>query len=202
MGRQAGEVRLRAFLAKQNTTNDLRGRKSNQAEAPKQQRMPRKQVNGTKHFGGQVAPALGERQHEPAPSYAILTQRGISVAQIALQRDRGTVVKGMRQRARRVNPFEPVIRQRQRGEKWRPGSQWMHRRSEVMEKAGQGELKRSGGASRLGLRFKNVHFPSTLSENDGPSETIGTGADDASLAAHLRFSLVRERIDMPVTLAV
>src|ERR1700722_9566252 len=66
----------------------------------------------------------------------------------------------------------------------------MYCRSEVMEKAGQGQLKRSGGASRLGLCFKNVRFPSRLRENDSPSEAVGTGADNASVTPHLRFSLM------------
>src|SRR6266404_2517651 len=77
----------------------------------------------------------------------------------------------------------------------------MHRRSEVMEKAGQGELESPCGASRLRLRFENVDLQSPLSENDGCCETIGTSTDDASFAGHFRFSLTCQLTEMRVTAA-
>jgi hypothetical protein len=118
-----------------------------------------------------------------------MTQRRFHVMQIPLQRNRGAVVEGMCQWTRRVNPFESVTRQWQRGKKWRPRSEWMHRRSEVMEKSGQGKLERPRGASRLRFRLKNIHLQSVLSENDGRCEAVGPGADNASFAAHVRISL-------------
>jgi len=151
--------------------------------------MSRKQVNWLKNFRRQVRPALDKRLHESAPGPAVITQRRFSVMQIALKCNRGAIVKGMRQGTRRVNPFESVIRQRQRGKKWRPRGEWIHRRSEVMEKSGQGKFQRSHGASRLGLRLKNVYLQSVLSENDGRRKPVGTGADNASFAGHLRCSL-------------
>src|SRR5579864_3658322 len=93
----------------------------------------------------------------------------------------------MRQRAGRMNPFESMVRQRQRGEKWRPGSKWIHGRSEVMKKAGQSELECPCCASRLGLRFENGHLQSSLGENNGRCETIRTSTDDARFAGHLGF---------------
>ena len=65
----------------------------------------------------------------------------------------------------------------------------MHRRSEVMKKTGQSKPERSHGASRLGLRLKNIYFQSVLSQNDSRRKTVGTGADNTSFAGHLRCSL-------------
>src|SRR5882724_6632822 len=95
----------------------------------------------------------------------------------------------MGQRAWRMNPFESVVRQWKRREKWRPSSEWIHRRSKVMEKAGQSEFESSRGASRLRLGFENVHLQPSLRENNGRRKPIGTGADDASSAYQFRFSL-------------
>jgi len=65
----------------------------------------------------------------------------------------------------------------------------MYRRSEVMQKTGQRKFERSRGASRLGLRLKNIHLQSVLSENDGRRKPVGTGADNTSFAGHFRCSL-------------
>ena len=65
----------------------------------------------------------------------------------------------------------------------------MHCRSEVVEKARQGELEGSYGASGLRLGFENGYLESVLGKRDGCSETVGTGTDNASLAGHLGYSL-------------
>ena len=72
--------------------------------------MSRKQVNWLKNFRRQVRPALDERLHESAPGPTVITQRRFSFMQIALECNRRAVVEGMSQGARRVNPFESVIR--------------------------------------------------------------------------------------------
>lgn len=63
-----------------------------------------------------------------------------------------------------------------------------------MEKAGQRQLERSRGASRLRFCFKNVYLKSPLSENDGCCQTVGAGADHACFAGHWRASLTCELI--------
>src|SRR6266581_7504647 len=57
-----------------------------------------------------------------------------------------------------------------------------------MEKARQGKLESSRGASRLRLRLENVYLQSSLRENNGCCEAIRTGADDASSAYQFSFS--------------
>src|SRR5271155_1063553 len=109
MSRKAGEERPRAFAAKQNASKHFRGRKCNQPESCEQPRMSRKQVNRLKNFGRQVRPALNKRLHESAPGPAVITQRRFSFMQIALECNRGAVVKRMRQWTRRMNPLEAVI---------------------------------------------------------------------------------------------
>src|SRR5437868_6568046 len=58
-----------------------------------------------------------------------------------------------------------------------------------MQKTRQSELERSRRASRLRLRFKHLHFQSSLRKNNSRRKAIRTGANDASCAPHFIFSL-------------
>ena len=58
-----------------------------------------------------------------------------------------------------------------------------------MQKTRQGKLERPGRASRLWLGFENFHVESLLRENDGSRKAVGTRADNASSARHVRLWL-------------
>jgi hypothetical protein len=51
---------------------------------------------GPKDFAGKLGPVFGKGAHESAPSIAILTERGFNGPEIALERNCGAVVKGVR----------------------------------------------------------------------------------------------------------
>src|SRR5882724_9036761 len=70
-----------------------------------------------------------------------------------------------------------------------------------MEKARQGKLESSRGASRLRLRLENVYLQSSLRENNGCCEAIRTGADDASSAYQFSFPLTCQVTEMRITRA-
>src|ERR1700722_3719183 len=95
----------------------------------------------------------------------------------------------MCQRARGVDPFKSVLRQWQRREKWRTNGQWVYRRPEIVKKSGQREFQRPSATTRVGFSFDNIHFQSTLRENDGGRKAIRAGTDHTSLCAHCESSL-------------
>src|SRR5262249_7352102 len=87
------------------------------------------------YLAGKLPPVFDKRLHEATPNLAICAECSRGISQVALQHDGGAVVERMGQWRRRMNPLQAMLRQRQRGEKWRPHAQWMHGRSEVMQEA-------------------------------------------------------------------
>jgi hypothetical protein len=184
MSGETGEERASAFVAERKASNSICRRKSDCPKVREQEGMAGEQTHRAKDFGGQVGPVLGERTDESAPRFTVWTQNRFGVLQIALERDGGAIVKGMCERAWRVNPREAVIHQRQLGEEWRAGSEWIDGGAEVVKETGQGELKRACCTAGLRLGFVDVNLKASLSEDDGGGEAVWSGADDGGFGLH------------------
>src|SRR5205085_3980929 len=91
-----------------------------------QERMPWDSWHRTKDLGGKIRPLLYIRFHEALPSRAICSQAAGRIVEISLESDSRSIVERMRQRSRRVNPFETEITQRQRREEWGAGRHGVH----------------------------------------------------------------------------
>ena len=71
-------------------------------------------------------PVVGSGLHQTAPQLAVRSQRAFRMFQVALQDHGRAIVEWMRQRRFTVDPFQSVIRQRQRGKKWRTRRERIH----------------------------------------------------------------------------
>ena len=140
--------------------------------------MPRQQRNRPQHLRRQFVPVLGEWPEHPSPLLAVLAERALGLAEIALQNYRRAIVQGMRQRRRWLNPFQSVIAQRQRREERRGQRHGMHGRAEVVLKSGKSKGKRTSAAAGLRLSFVDLDLQSRLRQNNGRGQAVGTCSDD------------------------
>src|SRR5262245_66600810 len=60
----------------------------------------------------------------------------------------------------------------------------MHRRTEVVMKAGQRQFESAGGAAGLRLGFVDIDVQTCLSQDDSRCQAFWTGADYASASRH------------------
>lgn len=144
--------------------------------------MAGKKVKGLEDLGGKLAPMGDERLHQTAPGFCVPAERGLGVVEITLEGDGRAVVEGMGERGRRVNPPEAVGMQRQGRKERRTGGERMDSRSEIVEEAGEGELKGAGGAARLRFGLEDVDAKASLRKDDGGGEAVGASADDGGAA--------------------
>src|SRR6267143_1946742 len=159
--------------------------KRGQAEARQQKGMPREHVQRAQDFRGQIRPMSDKRLHESAPAFAVWSENGFGVAQIALKRYGRAVVERMGEWSGRVNPLQTVSLQRERRKKRGARGEWMHGGAEIVEEAWHREFERARGAARLRLRFEDVNAHAALREGDGSGEAVGSGANDAGPARAL-----------------
>jgi len=83
----------------------------------------------------------------------------------------------MRQRSRRLNPFQAVFCERQLTKKRRTDRQRVDRRTNVVNETRQGQLGRTNRSANLCLRLINDYGFALLSQHDRSRQTIGSGAD-------------------------
>lgn len=183
MRRETGEERFGSLFAKE-MRQAVCGRKRGEAESREQQWMTRKQVQRLKDFGRERTPVRRERPKEATPTLAVAAENRLGVAEIALERDRGAIIEGMREGRRRVNPLQAIFLQRERSKKWRARSERVDRGTKIMEVAWKRELESARGASGLRLSFENVHVHAALRKGNGRGQAVGSRTDDASSANH------------------
>jgi len=73
-------------------------------------------VKRREHVLEQRLRVAGERREEPAPAGVVLAQAGHGGVRRALEHDRRPVVERVRERRRRLDPFEAVLREWERAE--------------------------------------------------------------------------------------
>src|SRR5580693_1068649 len=112
--------------------------------------------NRLKDFFRELHPMICERFKEAAPAFAIGTQSVLRILQIALQHDGGAIVQRMRERSRRVNPFQAILLKWERRKKWRANAHRVNRRAKVMLKPGKRERKCARPTADFSLCF--VYF--------------------------------------------
>src|SRR5437762_2133315 len=84
----------------------------------------------------------------------------------------------MRDRRRRVAPFESVICERQRLQKRRDETHRMNRRTDVVHESGKRQLGAARAAADRLVRFENQRRQSGARENDRGRESVRSGADN------------------------
>lgn len=108
-----------------------------------------------------------------------------------------SVLKGMRHHHRRLNPFQPVRRERQRAEHRGRHSERVNGRTDVVDKTGQRQLRRAAtAADRIG-RFKDDDLAAGLCDLDGGGKAIRTGAHNDGIGLRHASSIAGSPPRMP-----
>jgi hypothetical protein len=153
---EAGEERFRSRVAEAEIGNGVRGGQRGEAETSEQEWMARKNVDWSEDFGGESRPVASEWFHEAAPGVGVAAERVCGVSEVAIEKDGGAVVERVRECGGGVNPLEAVIGERERGEKWRSGSERVNCGAEVVTEAGECEFECASGAAGLRFGFEYV----------------------------------------------
>jgi hypothetical protein len=94
MGGEAGEESFGSFAVEKLHEEFCRG-KSCQTETCEQERMRGEYIQRAEDFSGENGPMFCEGLHQAAPTIAVLAENRFGGAQVALERYRCAVVKGM-----------------------------------------------------------------------------------------------------------
>ncbi len=78
----------------------------------------------------------------------------------------------------RVNPFLTVLFGRQGGEEGRSVAERVDGRADIVDVAGQRQLRRAGTATYIGLFFKDDYRTPISRQLRGRREAVGARADD------------------------
>src|SRR5436305_7355876 len=85
----------------------------------------------------------------------------------------------------RLDPAQPEAFQRQLVKEGRSGSERMHSRAPVMNKARESQFGRTRAAADTSVCFTKRHRAACARESDCRSQAIWAGADDNSVVFHL-----------------
>ena len=89
------------------------------------------------------------------------------------------IVEGMRQRCRRINPLEAIVRERQRIEERRSDGHGMHGRAKVVVESRKRQFHGACAAARLGFRLEYVHAQTGLRQHNRSRQPVGACANHA-----------------------
>jgi Protein of unknown function (DUF1360) len=87
-----------------------------------------------------------------------------------------------------LNPVKLVSLERQRFKKRRTGGEWVDGRTEIVQEAGQGQLRRSRTSANRGVGFKDQNGATCPRQRDRRGQTIRSRAD------YYRIPLVRHTV--------
>ena len=203
MGRHACKLGAGLCRSKDQPGNGFRGPDGQRAESPKQ-KGPGRETHGPQNLRREPRPLADKWFHDAAVHSSIAPQFSSRRRQRALQNRGRSAVERVRQRQRRLNPFEPVLFQGKRGKDWRSHRQRMHRRADIVRKTWKRELSRSRAAPDRGIGFEKCSVHARVGQTYGSGEPVGSGTDYISRArgfSQLIFSLSRRSaIPRPSTL--
>jgi len=143
--REAGEDRARPVAAERAAREDARGPERHEAEARQRDRMPGERQERTGHGRPQPRKVARDLADGARPGARVGAETGGGALDRAVHEDGGAVVEGMRQRRRRVDPADAVVRERELREERRRRRERMDRGADVVDEAGQRQLR--GAAS-------------------------------------------------------
>jgi hypothetical protein len=136
-----------------------------------------RQMRRSQNFVDQFLPMRRERLHDSTPSFAVRSQAPGGGLDASFQDDCRAVIERMRQGGRGFDPLQPVLGQGQAPEKGRANPQWIKRRTDVVNKTGQGQFGLARPATDLILRLENQNGESCLCASDGGGKAVWARAD-------------------------
>src|SRR5215831_19938869 len=140
--------------------------------------MTRNTQHGPEGTLGEQIPVFGDSLHKTAPGLRVGAEFPVLIREIVLEHHCRAVIKWMGERRAAVNPLKAMIRQRERREEWRARSHWMHCRTKVVKKAGNGQGKRACSSAWLRLSLEDLDLESGLRQHDRSGKSVRSGSDD------------------------
>ena len=126
----------------------------------------------------QVFPLGGEGPEERAPGGGIAGQAVAGGGDRAVEGGRNAAAEGMGERDLRVDPLETVAFQAEGAKKGRGGGQRMNGGTEIVDEAGEGQLRGAGGAAGAALAFQDQDAEAGAGEHDGSGKPVGPRPHD------------------------
>jgi len=134
---------------------------------------------GAERLVREDVPLVDDRLNKAAPRLGVEAEFPVLCGKIPMKQYGAAVVERMRKWEVSVNPFKPVLGERERCEKWRSGGHGMNCGSKVVQEAGKCKWKRARAAAGDALCFEDLNSDSGSREGDGGGKAVGAGADDA-----------------------
>ena len=135
--------------------------------------------------GGGTPETIDVRPDERAPGVAVGSQPAGGLVDRSLEEDQVPLRQGMRERSVRLDPLEPVLRERQRAKERGRGGQGMDPRADVVTEPGPGELGRLETAPRLRLSLVDPHPVSGPGQHEGGRQPVRARSRDDHVGAGL-----------------
>ena len=175
--REPGEEAARLLAAEREPRERRRRRRRPHAEARQRERM-RGNVQRREDVLEQRLGIAGERREEPPPARLVLAEPAHGRVRRALEQGRGSVVERVRERRRRLDPLEAVLRERQRAEERRRDAERVDRRADVVDESRQRQLGRARAAAHGVGRLEHAHRDPGPRQHDRRRQPVRPGADD------------------------
>src|SRR3954452_23666450 len=178
-------------VAPESLRDRQRGANSGQSESREKKWMPRQEADRPEDFVEELARIRGEWRHQAMVRVAINAQPRGGFVERQFENGGGAVVERMRDRERRLAPFESMLRQRQRLKKWRDEPHRMNRRAHIVAKPRQRQLLGARPAADGLLRLEHDDAPPRARKRDRGSKSVGPRADDDGIEFSHGCSLSR-----------
>src|ERR1700685_2775181 len=196
---EPSKERLRARVAKTKIGDGVRRRYPSNPKTREQKRVARQNMHWRQNFRRKRVPLARKRFEKSPPRITVAAKRLFHVREITIEKNRGSIIKRMRQNGWRVKPLEPVIAKRKHPKKRRANSERMNRRTEIVPKTRQRQLERSRSPTRLRLGVEHVNAQSRLRENDRGRKPVGPSADHGGTTTRIFGSISQRRSPGQIT---
>ena len=160
--------------------------------------MARRKRQWSEHIIQCVLPTLHQRAKQPAVGRGIFTQHGGSVIQRPDYQHRRIIIQRVRQHSRGMQPFQAVLRKRQRTKEWRGQPQRVDRRTHIMENSRQGQFSRAHASANGILALQDQHRTPGARQGNCGSQSIRTRTNHHRIIRTLRRILHYFRFELIV----
>jgi hypothetical protein len=171
--------RARRLALEATTGQPARRAERGQPEAGQRQRMPRDMRDRSEDLRPELRGITHERPEQPAPRPAVLPAETLRRGRHRPFEDRGAAaIERMRDRRVRMDQFDPMRGEIDRGEERGGAGQRHDRRADVVAEPGEGQFRGPGSATcRRGRLIDPDGAPGT-GQRDRRGEAVRPGPDD------------------------
>ena len=191
MSGAAGKERPRPLGRKRLAGQWRRGPECVGGKTCKRKRVARETRQRAENAVLQIPPPAADRSQQAAVGLGVVPETGSRLLERALHENRGAVVEGMGHRRRRVDQVEAVLGQGERAKEGRPRDERMTGGADVVDEAGQSQLRGADAPSERVLGFAYGHPPPRFRKRDRGRETVRPRADYDGVVAVAQLTSAR-----------